>query len=592
MRGLWLGGILLVSVLAFFLFRPSEEQSSGLAVAITLPSATSPEVPSPSAADAAAEETNPPLREQPQLPQSGPVIEAPRELTWEERVLSLQSRPPEVTDLYLAIRNGDPAVVATVLSGGIDPNAIPESRMLLEHPQFGQLSPLFEAVLVDNMAVVDALLDGGADMDAMVQLDRTQYHTALSFALVRGKEEIAMALIGKGADTAGPVCAREYCGNMMTMAAIAGSDAVVRALVAGATEAEVAEFLALRQLQGGIEARLPATVYNSDPHKLLSRARYRLLAPILAAARYGHADVFSTLLELGADLDHRLHYQTPQSLARQHGWVAISALIEAEKEKADAFIAIVQSGDVGRVEEAVTQGANVNYAGLTGLTPLMAAVKGGDIPMARLLLSLGANPDKGPWQLQLGEDPKPLHVAIRTGQEAMVQVLLSAGADVNVTHGDEGDGTHTTLAYAVFAEDVELVRDLLARGARTDVLHCPGNDCWGDPYLNLAAGRGNIELVRMFIDAGGVVNPDRRALHPSDGFVGYSPLMAASGGGHSDVVTMLLDEFDADPLARNNAGCAAVDYAIIRGREEVVEILSAAGAVADRSGCRSYPPGQ
>ena len=60
----------------------------------------------------------------------------------------------------------------------------------------------------------------------------------------------------------------------------------------------------------------------------------------------------------------------------------------------------------------------------------------------------------------VGAGPPNLLTAIRNGDEALVQQLLRAGADVNTA---DGDGT-TPLMHAVIEADVNMMKLLIERG--------------------------------------------------------------------------------------------------------------------------------
>src|SRR5262249_23001020 len=65
----------------------------------------------------------------------------------------------------------------------------------------------------------------------------------------------------------------------------------------------------------------------------------------------------------------------------------------------------------------------------------------------------------------------PLALAASGRDRELVRALLDAGADVNEgTHMPNAGGEATALTNAVWAGDPEIVRLLLARGARVDVI--------------------------------------------------------------------------------------------------------------------------
>jgi len=75
----------------------------------------------------------------------------------------------------------------------------------------------------------------------------------------------------------------------------------------------------------------------------------------------------------------------------------------------------------------VRQKANVNARNRAGAAPLSEAVRLGNQPVVELLLTAGANPDVA----EPATGQSPLHVAAGRGQLAMVQLLLRQRAAVN-----------------------------------------------------------------------------------------------------------------------------------------------------------------
>ncbi len=69
----------------------------------------------------------------------------------------------------------------------------------------------------------------------------------------------------------------------------------------------------------------------------------------------------------------------------------------------------------------------------------------------------------------------------------------------------------------------------------------------------------------MFIDKGADVNlPTNK---------NYTPLMSAAKGGHIEIVKLLLDK-GADPSTRDTSGKTALDYAIEKKNDAVVQLLA------------------
>jgi ankyrin repeat protein len=129
--------------------------------------------------------------------------------------------------------------------------------------------------------------------------------------------------------------------------------------------------------------------------------------PIHVAAREGHADILSLLLEHGADPDgggiNNLTTATPLYRASRRGKLEAGQCL-------------------------LDRGADINAGNSTGQTPLSGAVYEGRIEFARMLLKRGAridDPDDS-----RGETP--LHWAVRVANIEAVRLLLEHGADVNM----------------------------------------------------------------------------------------------------------------------------------------------------------------
>ena len=156
-----------------------------------------------------------------------------------------------------------------------------------------------------------------------------------------------------------------------------------------------------------------------------------------------------------------------------------------------------------------------------GVTPLWCAAQHGRVAVARALVACGADVSGGVLL-------PPLHAALQRGDNAMVALLLSAGASANVV--DRTHGCSTPLHVAALVGDVDLVHQLVAaRGdpnvankvrpppahplcifAATTVTVCALTIvwccCWSYPHIQLgvlplgiAAAAGDFDLCRALI---------------------------------------------------------------------------------------------
>jgi ankyrin repeat protein len=96
---------------------------------------------------------------------------------------------------------------------------------------------------------------------------------------------------------------------------------------------------------------------------------------------------------------------------------------------------------------------------------LEAAIKAKDAECVRQLLASGADPNAtDEWREPL------LIVAIKWGQVEIVELLISAGADVTVVNGSDNGSTplHFAAGATVWVPNVTIAKLLLDKGARVD----------------------------------------------------------------------------------------------------------------------------
>jgi hypothetical protein len=159
-----------------------------------------------------------------------------------------------------------------------------------------------------------------------------------------------------------------------------------------------------------------------DPEHVNARGG-REVTPMHVAARAGHADILSLLLEHGADVDCRGFYgETPLHRASWNG------KLEAGKCLLD-------------------HGADINAINNEGLTPLFHAVIRGQVEVARMLLERGEVIDA-----RNNSNETPLHQAVRSHDIQTVRLLLEHGADVNAR--DESGRTPSQLGSALGKHEI------------------------------------------------------------------------------------------------------------------------------------------
>ncbi len=154
----------------------------------------------------------------------------------------------------------------------------------------------------------------------------------------------------------------------------------------------------------------------------------------------------------------------------------------------------------------------------------------------------------------------PIHDAVRDGDTAKLEQLLSEGANVNSKDAMVG----TPLHIAAMTGRADAAKMLLDHGARANMTGGMANQT----PLQIAV-MTNADIVEMLLENG--ADASKTDLE------GNTPLHLAAGAGNLEVVKSLL-EHGSDLLATNSSGIAAVEFAGADGHFDVVDYLVGEGA--------------
>ena len=407
------------------------------------------------------------------------------------------------TPLSLACVNGNPGIVEDLLELG----ALPNARAAGE-------PPLLTCARTGRLEAVELLLAHGANPNVT---DDWKGQTALMWAVAEDHVAVVETLVAHGADV--NVTATGL--TPLLLAVQLGKEASMRTLLAAGADVTVAEpggtpFAPAKQPLTHVAAatdhhQLGPTLleHGVDPNARNARGQTTLHA-VLEARRLKHQSRRTTpspesytfleqLIAHGAEIDARVVTPPKPETAKPKA---------ADDEENDSDTSDeADDDDETDADDKPDPAENYSFidsrTDLTEATPLLFAARSGDLNALRLLLEHGADPlattKGGNTALTLaagvvfheggqgqGEGP-PKADALEA-----VQLLMELGCDVNA----KNENGQTALHGAVYRAANDVIRFLVANGARTDV-----EDARGRTPLELAEEGPNQGASRIRRDA-------------------------------------------------------------------------------------------
>jgi ankyrin repeat protein len=443
----------------------------------------------------------------------------------------------------------------------------------------GGITPLFMACTNGNVAIMEALLNAGADASSL----KANGTTALMLAAASGNPQAAKLLLDHGAK----VNAKEsvHGQTALMFAAALNRDAVITILLAHGADPNVAT--SVRKMEhvrfdqdGNVVEERPAPKGAPRPAQTPAQTEEAMNAE--AAASFMKIANEAQKSDLDA-LSHAIGFKTSDYLLA--------------KPKAKA-------GDV-----AARPPRKVGADFMGGMTALLYAAREGHMETIKALVE-GPKPHSDVNQVSAGDKFSPLVTAITNGHLTIAKYLLDHGADPNLVTVSGLTALYATIDVqwapkAWFPQPstdqekityLELMRALLEHGANVNAE--VGEKLWFRSFTNdytwvdpagatafwRAAQSSDIAAMRLLIE----FKADPKL--PSK--AGETPLMAAAGIGWAanwsvnapyplvDAVKYCV-ELGNDVNAVDNRGYSALHGAAYLGDNEMINLLVSKGAKVD-----------
>ena len=278
-------------------------------------------------------------------------------------------------------------------------------------------------------------------------------------------------------------------------------------------------------------------------HATIKQWREWLRAPLEHAAAVGNMDLFTRLMDAGADGSASWWDCNERTL--------LGAASQGKSE--EMVMALIKAG----------HDVDVKFGGRKETALHVAAAHGAENSASALILA-GADPS-----VLDGYRSGPLHRAAEAGHDGVVNILLLKGVDPDTRRRFK---QQTPLHLAAEKGHVQCVSKLLFGGADKDSRSSTG----GTPLL-LAAERNHVAVVEQLLAAG--ADSEIRAAYFT---VEYRPLDIAANLGHVDVVRALLRRGSSVKTSENEHGFTSLHRAACCDRRgdngDVIRVLLEAGA--------------
>ena len=400
-----------------------------------------------------------------------------------------------MTPLMMAAMSGSAPVIEKLLGAGADPDIAKSNGT----------TPLMLAAATGKVDAVQVLLDRGAKPNSK---EASHGQTALMFAAGTGRGDVIRLLLKRGADPSIATAVRKLAGvrldaNGELVSAEAKAEEPKAEAKPKPAEADPgpagAPAVAQQRprelgatIMGGMTALVIAARdgYSDAARALVEgganlnqESAAELMTPLVMAISNGHFDLAKYLVQKGADVNkasvHGLTplYATVDVRWAPKSWVPMPVYDQEETSFQELMQLLIEKGaDVNaRLGKRLwfrSFFSDQSWVDPAGATPYWRAAQSSDAETMKFLVAHGANP-----LIASLEGDTPLMVAAGVGWGANFTINAPdswmAAVEYCLQHGDNVNALdsrgYTPLHGAAFRGDNEMVKALVAKGAKTNV---------------------------------------------------------------------------------------------------------------------------
>ena len=394
------------------------------------------------------------------------------------------------TPLLMAILKRHDNIVKVLLRGGANPNLEAVCNRL----------PLNCVIQQGNHKVLELLLKHGADPNRFVaDYSNTPLNTAISMRCVKSIKLLltygaSLKCLGKGEKL------EATKGSSLIYAVLLKEYEIVKAMLPVAEDINekwgrnyLTPLIIASQLQDFKIAKL--LIQNGADVNIQDRVGKTALS---WAIQHNSFEIASLILKHGGDANIADETGfTPLMIASYSGFTKIAKLLlknnahvnhESKYFKSALIQAIFGSKDINILKLLIKAGANVNASFTDGYTPLIAAVRSGDITKVNKLLKYGADPN---LQNRYGETALIILAGLTKYNKTIADSLVRNGANLEISNVKG-----TPLMHAAEDGNIDAIKDFIKLGAKIDYDH------EGRTALLQAIYKRETEAVELLISLG------------------------------------------------------------------------------------------